>query len=100
METALPNRPDWQTLLKSGNRIFIGSNAAVPNALIDDLIANSGELKDIELVQFNTLSESRWVEPQFKDLFRVNALFIGGDKIRQAVAHLTNNNRIYQASSP
>ncbi|MDO6841736.1 GNAT family N-acetyltransferase [Paraglaciecola chathamensis] len=86
METALPNRPDWQTLLKSGNRIFIGSNAAVPNGLIDDLIANSGELKDIELVQFNTLSESRWVEPQFKDLFRVNALFIGGDKIRQAVA--------------
>ena len=38
----------WEQFLKSGNRIFIGSNAAVPNALIDDLIANSAKLHDIE----------------------------------------------------
>ena len=41
----------WGDYLKSGNRIFIGSNAAVPNALIDDLIANSDGLHDIETVQ-------------------------------------------------
>jgi len=86
METALPNRPDWGDLLKSGNRIYLGSNAAVPNALIDDLIANGTGLHDIELVHINTLSQSRWVEPQFSELFKVNALFIGGEKIRQAVA--------------
>jgi hypothetical protein len=40
----------WGDYLKSGNRIFIGSNAAVPNALIDDLIANSQGLHDIETV--------------------------------------------------
>jgi acyl-CoA hydrolase/RimJ/RimL family protein N-acetyltransferase len=86
MEIALPNRPDWPELLKSGNRIYIGSNAAVPNALIDDLIANGKGLHDIELVHINTLSESRWVDPQFSDLFKVNTFFIGGEKIRQAVA--------------
>ena len=86
MEIALPNRPDWLDLLKSGNRIYIGSNAAVPNGLIDDLIANGKGLHDIELVHINTLSESRWVEPEFNDLFKVNTFFIGGEKIRQAVA--------------
>lgn len=77
---------DWASLLKSGNRIFIGSNAAVPNALIDDLIANSKQLNDIEVVHIQTISDNRWVDEKYKELFKVNTLFIGGDKIRQAVA--------------
>jgi acyl-CoA hydrolase/RimJ/RimL family protein N-acetyltransferase len=77
---------DWSRILKSGNRIFIGSNAAVPNALIDDLIQNSNQLHDIEVVHIQTISDNRWVDEKYKELFKVNTLFIGGDKIRQAVA--------------
>jgi len=76
----------WSDYLKSGNRIFIGSNAAVPNALIDNLIANSNKLHDIEAVHILTLSDNVWAEPQHKDLFKVNALFIGGKNIREAIA--------------
>jgi acyl-CoA hydrolase/RimJ/RimL family protein N-acetyltransferase len=77
---------EWQQLLKSGNRIFIGSNAAVPNALIQNLIDKSDNLHDIEVVHILTLSDNVWVEPQHKDLFKVNALFIGGKNVREAVA--------------
>ncbi len=77
---------DWSQLLKSGNRIFIGSNACVPNVLIDDLIANANQLHDIEVVHIQTVSDDKWVEPQYKDLFKVNTLFISGQKIRAAVA--------------
>jgi len=77
---------DWPDLLKSGNRVFIGSNAAVPNALIDDLIANANQLHDIEVVHIQTFSADKWVEPQYKDLFKVNTLFISGQKVRTAVA--------------
>ncbi|MCP3674550.1 MAG: GNAT family N-acetyltransferase [Gammaproteobacteria bacterium] len=77
---------NWQEYLKSGDRMFIGSNAAVPNALIDNLIENSQNLHDIEVVHILTLSEDVWAEPEHKDLFKVNALFIGGKKIRKAVA--------------
>jgi acyl-CoA hydrolase/RimJ/RimL family protein N-acetyltransferase len=76
----------WQQLLKSGNRIFIGSNAAVPNALIQNLIDKSNNLHDIEVVHILTLSDNIWVEPQHKDLFKVNALFIGGKNVREAIA--------------
>ena len=86
MYVALPNRPDWQAFLKSGSRIFLGSNAAVPNGLVDDLITHSHDLHDIEVVHFNTLSDARWVEPEFSELFKVNTLFIGGEKVRRAVA--------------
>lgn len=77
---------DWRDYLKSGNRIFIGSHAAVPNALIDDLIANSSTLHDIEAVHVFTLSDNIWAAPQHHDLFKVNAFFIGGNNVREAVA--------------
>jgi len=77
---------NWQQYIQSGGRIFIGSNAAVPNALVDNLIANSQNLRDIEVVHILTLSENVWAEPQHKDLFKVNALFIGGKNIRDAIA--------------
>ncbi len=77
---------DWGSYLKSGNRIFIGSNAAVPNALIDDLIAHSDGLNDIETVHILTLSENVWAKAEHKNLFKVNSLFIGGKNIREAIA--------------
>ncbi|SNY54619.1 Acyl-CoA hydrolase [Arsukibacterium tuosuense] len=77
---------NWQQLLKSGNRIFIGSHAAVPTALIDDLINHANSLHDIEIVQLVTLADNKWAEPQYQHLFKVNTFFIGGEKIRQAVA--------------
>ena len=77
---------NWDDYLKSGNRIFIGSGAAVPNALIDNLIANSNKLHDIETVHILTLSENVWAKAEHKDLFKVNSLFIGGKNIREAIA--------------
>ncbi|MDX1677925.1 GNAT family N-acetyltransferase [Arsukibacterium sp.] len=83
----MANAPlNWQQLLNSGNRIFIGSHAAVPTALIDDLINHASSLHDIEIVQLVTLADNKWAEPQYQHLFKVNTFFIGGEKIRQAVA--------------
>lgn len=76
----------WQDFIKSGNRIFIGSNAAVPNALIDNLINNSEQLHDIETVHILTLSDNKWAKVEYQQLFKVNSLFIGGENVREAVA--------------
>jgi len=76
----------WNQFLKSGDRIFIGSNAAVPNALMDHLIDNSQNFHDIETVHILTLSDNKWAAPEHKDLFKVNALFIGGKNVREAIA--------------
>lgn len=76
----------WNQLLKSGCRIFIGSHAAVPTALMADLMANSRGLNDIEVIQVLTLSDNCWAERKYAELFTVNALYIGGKNIRTAVA--------------
>ncbi|SHF75665.1 Acyl-CoA hydrolase [Microbulbifer donghaiensis] len=76
----------WGNLLKSGCRIFIGSNAAVPNALMADLIDHSRGLHDIEVTHILTLSDNVWATPRYRDLFKVNSLFIGGANVREAIA--------------
>lgn len=76
---------DWSKILKSGQRIFIGSHAGVPTALIKDLMAHSKNLHDIEVVQLMTLSDNEWAKPEHQQLFKVNTFFIGGETVRTAV---------------
>jgi acyl-CoA hydrolase/N-acetylglutamate synthase-like GNAT family acetyltransferase len=85
IKSQFTNKVDWETLLQSGNRVFIGSNAGVPNALIDSLIKDGEALKDIELTHISTLSQDKWALPQYKSRFKVNTFFIHGKIIRTAI---------------
>lgn len=76
----------WQQLLKSGDRIFIGTHAGVPHALLHDLADHSQHFHDIEIVQIYALGDNHWVNPEYNQTFKVNSLFIGGEKVRKAVA--------------
>jgi len=80
-----PEPVDWSKLINSGSRIFIGSTASVPNALIQNLIDNSQDLHDIEVVHILTMSDHEWVKKEYSDLFKINTLFMGPE-VRQAVA--------------
>ncbi|MCP4288138.1 MAG: GNAT family N-acetyltransferase [Gammaproteobacteria bacterium] len=77
--------PNWRQLVESGDRIFIGSNAAVPNALIQNLIDNARDLHDIETVHILTTGDNVWARKEHCNLFKVNSLFIGQGS-REAVA--------------
>jgi acyl-CoA hydrolase/RimJ/RimL family protein N-acetyltransferase len=76
---------DWRNILVSGKRMFIGSNAAVPKELLQDLIANAKGFSDIELVHILTLDKPFWAEKKHQDLFKINSLFLGAG-VRDAVA--------------
>lgn len=85
IKSQFTNKVDWHKLLASGNRVFIGSNAAVPNALIDSLIADGKGLDDIELTHIVTISDEKWALPEYKSRFKVNTFFIHGKTIRKAI---------------
>jgi acyl-CoA hydrolase/RimJ/RimL family protein N-acetyltransferase len=76
---------NWNELIGSGDRIFIGSNAAVPNALIDHLIENGSDLRDIETVHILTHSDNVWARKEHSNMFKVNSLFIS-PVVREAIA--------------
>ena len=73
------------TAVESGNRVYLGGGAGVPNQLIQALVARSPELHDVELTHILTFAEAPYAAERYKGHFRVNALFIGGN-VRRAVA--------------
>lgn len=70
--------------IKSGDRIYIHSNAAAPESLIDAMVARAAELNSVEIYHLLTLGKARYAAHEFKDNFKVHALFIGPN-VRSAV---------------
>lgn len=71
--------------IRRGQRVFIGSGAAEPQALVAALVARGGDLADNQLIHIRSLGVSPYAESKFSDRFRYNTFFIG-DNVRQAVS--------------
>lgn len=70
--------------IKSGDSIYIQSNAAAPVPLIEALVERNGELKDVEIFHILTMGPAEYIKPEYADSFKVHALFIG-QNVREAV---------------
>jgi len=70
--------------IKSGQRVFVGSNCAEPQTLVDALTARADRLADTEIVHILTLGTAPYSAMQFENQFRHNAFFIGAN-VREAV---------------
>lgn len=75
---------NWSKIAPPGGRLFLGSGAACPHALIREMLANQKRLRDIELVHITTLGPTPWVEPEARAVFRTNSFFLSGG-VREAV---------------
>ena len=83
--------PDWQRrfadrlttpeaavrALRPGRRIFIGSGAAEPVALVEAMVRYGNHLSDNEVVHILTLGPAPYAARECADRFRHNAFFIG-----------------------
>lgn len=72
-------------VVKRGQRVFVGSGAAEPQALVAALTRRGSELADTEIVHILTLGAAPYTDEQFQGSFRHNAFFIGPN-VRGAVA--------------
>jgi acyl-CoA hydrolase/GNAT superfamily N-acetyltransferase len=72
-------------IVKRGDSVFIGSGAAAPQLLVEELARMSQEFADTEIVHLWTLGIAPYTQPKFKYQFRHDAFFIG-DNVRDAVA--------------
>jgi 4-hydroxybutyrate CoA-transferase len=70
--------------IRSGQRVYLGGGAGVPERLVAALVARANELHDVEIVHLLTFHEAAYVRPEYARSFRHNALFIGAN-VRQAV---------------
>jgi 4-hydroxybutyrate CoA-transferase len=70
--------------IKSGNRVFMTGNVAVPGKLLAALVEYAPSLNDVEICQALTVGPADYVKPEMEGHLRVNTLFIGAN-VRKAV---------------
>jgi acyl-CoA hydrolase/GNAT superfamily N-acetyltransferase len=75
---------DFIRLIKPGSRIFIGSGAAEPQALIKVLIEKGAYIQDHETINLIELGTTPYAEAVLSKPFHQNAFFIG-QNVRDAV---------------
>nr|CRH05144.1 Putative acetyl-CoA hydrolase/transferase [Candidatus Magnetococcus massalia] len=74
--TSLGKR-ELKRFIKSGNRLFFGSNAASPVDLIKILLSHIDQFNDLEVTHILTLGETPWADRHYQDRLKINSLFLG-----------------------
>lgn len=71
--------------IQRGQRVFIGSGAAEPQALTAALASRGESLADNQIIHIRSLGVVPYTNRKFSDHFRYNTFFIG-DNVRESVA--------------
>ena len=70
--------------IRSGDRVFSHGSACTPNLLIDEMARQSARLSNVELVSITVQGSVSIAQPQYKDSFYINSLFVS-EPVRKAV---------------
>ncbi len=64
-------------VIKSGDRVYYGGNAAIPQTLVKALASRRAELEDVQLNHVLLLGDDPLSTPEMEGHFRHNSLFVG-----------------------
>lgn len=75
------------SVIKSGDNVYMSSLATTPEVLIEGMVkhAKTNNLRNITLHNLSTLGKAPYTLPDYKQHFRPNLLFIGGN-LRKSVS--------------
>ena len=71
--------------IPNGSRVFFGHAANEPPVLVDALVRNYEQYKDVEIVHMVAMGKGEYCKPEYAENFRHNAFFVGGST-RDAIA--------------
>lgn len=63
--------------VQKGDNIFVHTAAAAPQQLVKSLTNRHDELQDITLYHLHTEGVAPYVDPEYKDVFKTKAFFVG-----------------------
>ena len=73
----LKTAEDAVSVIKSGDRVYYGGNAAIPQPLVRALADRRAELEDVQLNHVLLLGDDPLSAPEMAGHFRHNSLFVG-----------------------
>ncbi len=63
--------------IKSGDRVMLGHAAGEPFELVDAMVANYQQYRDVEIIHWVPMGKGEYTQPEMEQYFRHNALFVG-----------------------
>ncbi len=75
---------DWERIVRSGGRVFLGSGAGVPQGLVASLLRNAGRFRDLEFAHIHTLGPTPWIDSKYDGILRTNSYFLTRE-VREAL---------------
>src|SRR5215831_17921426 len=72
-------------LVRSGDRVWVHTGCATPEALLEALVRRSGNLREVEIVHLVPCGDAPYARPEYEGHFRLNSLFLSGC-VRESVA--------------
>jgi len=72
------------TRIKPGNRVFVGTGCAQPDALIKAMVQRWKSLEDTEVIHLLTIGDAPYATKELARNFRVNSFFIA-DNVRSII---------------
>ncbi|MEG2000255.1 MAG: 4-hydroxybutyrate CoA-transferase, partial [Evtepia sp.] len=73
------------TKIKSGDRVVVSHATGEPSFLLDAMVENHAQYRDVELVHMVAMGKADYCKPEYAENFRHNSLFLGGST-RTAIA--------------
>ena len=64
--------------IRPGDRVVAGHACGEPEVLIDAMVANAGQYKNVEIVHMVAMGPANYCKPEYDGNFRHNSLFLGG----------------------
>ncbi len=64
--------------VKSGDRVVFGHACGEPKELVDALVKNHEQYKNVEIVHMVAMGKGEYTKPEMAPHFRHNAIFVGG----------------------
>ncbi len=80
----LKSSRDAVEVIKSGDKVYLGSGCATPHELVSALTRRAEELQDVEIIHHLTLGDVPYLAPEMTGHFRLNDCFVGANT-REAV---------------
>ena len=71
-------------LIKSGDRVFIGTGCGQPQHLVQALVEHSSHIYDAHIVHLLTMGAAPYADEKFREKFKMNSFFIA-DNVRDAL---------------
>lgn len=84
MNSSAKSALDAVKSIQSNDHVFIHTAGAAPQLLVQAMTERAGELRNVKIFQMHTEGQAPYVKEEFRDSFKVNALFMGAN-LRNAV---------------